>query len=54
MIPTPNGDIANLYFGGPQFDTLYAMCRDRVYKRRVKTRGANAFDAPIKPTPPRL
>jgi gluconolactonase len=54
IIPTPNGDIANLCFGGPQFDTLYATCRDRVYKRRVKTRGANAFDAPIKPAPPRL
>ena len=44
IIPTPNGDIANLCFGGPQFDTIYATCRDRVYKRRVKTRGANAFE----------
>ena len=54
IIPTPNGDIANLCFGGPHFDTLYATCRDRVYKRRVKTHGANAFEAPIKPAPPRL
>ncbi|HEV8069668.1 MAG TPA: SMP-30/gluconolactonase/LRE family protein [Planctomycetaceae bacterium] len=54
IIPTPNGEIANLCFGGPQFDTIYATCRDRVYKRRVKTRGANAFAAPIKPAPPRL
>jgi sugar lactone lactonase YvrE len=54
IIPTPNGDIANLCFGGPHFDTIYATCRDRVYKRRVKTHGANAFDAPIKPAPPRL
>jgi gluconolactonase len=54
IIPTPNGDIANLCFGGPQFDTIYATCRDHVYKRRVKTHGANAFGAPIKPAPPRL
>jgi sugar lactone lactonase YvrE/enterochelin esterase-like enzyme len=54
IIPTPNGDIANLCFGGPQFDTIYATCRDRIYSRRVKTRGANAFEAPIKPAPPRL
>jgi gluconolactonase len=54
IIPTPNGHIANLCFGGPQFDTIYATCRDRVYKRRVKTHGANAFDTPIKPAPPRL
>ena len=54
IIPTPNGDIANLCFGGPQFDTIYATCRDRVYSRRVKTHGANAFEAPIKPAPPRL
>jgi gluconolactonase len=54
IIPTPNGDIANLCFGGPHFDTIYATCRDRVYSRRVKTHGANAFEAPIKPAPPRL
>ena len=54
IIPTPNGKIANLCFGGKNFDTLYACCKDRVYKRRVKTHGANAFAAPIKPTPPRL
>src|SRR5580692_4258436 len=54
IIPTPNGEIANLCFGGPQFDTIYACCKDRVYKRRVKTHGANAFAAPIKPDPPRL
>jgi len=54
IIPTPNGDVANLCFGGKDFDTLYACCRDRVYKRHVKTRGANAFAPPIKPAPPRL
>jgi sugar lactone lactonase YvrE/enterochelin esterase-like enzyme len=54
IIPTPNGRVANLCFGGPGFDTLYATCGDRVYKRRLKVRGANAFEAPVKPAPPRL
>ena len=54
IIPTPNGRIANLCFGGPDFQTLFATCGDRVYKRKVKVKGANAFEAPIKPPPPRL
>ena len=41
-------------FGGPNFDTLYATCGDKVYSRKVKVKGANAFEAPIKPAPPRL
>ena len=54
IIPTPNGRLANLCFGGPDFQTLFATCGDRVYKRKVKVKGANAFEAPIKPPPPRL
>ncbi len=54
IIPTPNGKCSNICFGGENFDILYATCGDRVYARRVKTKGVNAFDAPIKPTSPRL
>jgi gluconolactonase len=54
IIPTPNGRVANLCFGGPDFQTLFATCGDRVFKRKVKVKGANAFEAPIKPAPPRL
>jgi sugar lactone lactonase YvrE/enterochelin esterase-like enzyme len=54
IIPTPNGRIANLCFGGENFDTLFATCGDKVYKRKVKTKGLNAFDLPIKPAAPRL
>jgi sugar lactone lactonase YvrE/enterochelin esterase-like enzyme len=54
IIPTPNGRIANVCFGGSHFDILYATCGDRVYKRKVKVQGANAFQAPIKPLAPRL
>jgi sugar lactone lactonase YvrE len=54
IIPTPNGRIANLCFGGAEFDTVYATCGDRVFKRKVKVKGANAFDAPFKPVKPQL
>ncbi len=54
IIPTPNGKITNLVFGGPNFDVLYASCVDKVYRRRLKATGANAWDAPNKPPVPRL
>jgi sugar lactone lactonase YvrE/enterochelin esterase-like enzyme len=54
IIPTPNGRLSNLSFGGADFDTLFATCGDKVYKRKLKVKGANAWDAPNKPAPPRL
>jgi sugar lactone lactonase YvrE/enterochelin esterase-like enzyme len=54
ILPTPNGRIANLCFGGAGFDTLFATCGDRVFKRKLKVQGANAFQAPLKPAAPRL
>src|SRR5262249_49398165 len=54
IIPTPNGRVANLTFGGPEFDTIYATCGDKVFARKVRVKGANAYQAPIKPAQPRL
>jgi len=54
ILPTPNGRVANLVFGGEGFDWLYATCGDKVYRRKVKAKGANAWAPPIKPAPPRL
>jgi sugar lactone lactonase YvrE/enterochelin esterase-like enzyme len=54
IITTPNGRISNLTFGGEHFDTLYATCGDRIYKRKLKVTGANAWDKPNKPAPPKL
>jgi sugar lactone lactonase YvrE/enterochelin esterase-like enzyme len=54
IVPTPNGKCSNLCFGGEKFDTVYATCGDKVYKRKVKVQGANAFQEPIKPAAPRL
>jgi gluconolactonase len=54
IITTPNGRISNLTFGGAHFDTLYATCGDRIYKRKLKITGANAWDKPNRPAPPKL
>jgi sugar lactone lactonase YvrE len=54
IIPTPNGRIANLCFGGANFDTLFATCGDKVYKRKLKITGAHTWAAPHKPAAPRL
>ena len=54
IIPTPNGRVSNLTFGGESFDTLFATCGDKVYRRKLKVKGAQAWDAPNKPAAPRL
>ena len=54
IIPTPNGKISNLTFGGEKMDTIYATCGDRVYSRKVKVQGAPSFLPPQKPAAPRL
>ncbi len=54
IIPTPNGRISNLSFGGADNDTLFATCGDKVFKRKLKVKGAHAWDKPSKPAPPRL
>ncbi|HVA50379.1 MAG TPA: SMP-30/gluconolactonase/LRE family protein [Pirellulales bacterium] len=54
IIPTPNGKVSNLCFGGKDFDVLFATCGDRVYKRKVKVPGAPSFLPPVRPAAPRL
>jgi len=54
ILPTPNGKVSNFCFGGENFDTLYATCGDKVYRRKLKIRGAPAFEPPHKPANPRL
>ncbi len=54
ILPTPNGKASNLCFGGPELDTLYVTAGEKVFKRKLKVKGLNAFDAPVKPPAPRL
>ena len=54
ILTTPNGKVSNLCFGGENFDTLFATCGDKIFKRKLKVQGANAWAAPIHPAQPRL
>jgi gluconolactonase len=54
IVPTPSGRVANLCFGGENFDTLFATCGDRVFKRKLNVTGANGWAEPNRPAPPRL
>lgn len=54
IIPTPNGKISNLCFGGPDFTMILATCGDKVYVRKVKPTGAPNFLPPSTPAKPKL
>ena len=55
ILPMPNRErVTNLCFGGPEFNVVYATSLDKVYRRKVKVKGANAFAPPFTPKPPRL
>ena len=46
IVPTPNGKLSNFAFGGENFDTLFATCGDRVYKRKLKVEDAQRLPGP--------
>lgn len=54
VLPVPSGQASNVCFGGHGFDVLYVTCGDKVYRRKLRTRGANSFEAPYRPVTPRL
>lgn len=54
MVPTPNDWVDSITFGGADFDTLFVTCDGKVFKRKLKIRGAPAFLPPVKPAAPRL
>jgi sugar lactone lactonase YvrE len=46
--------LSNVTFGGPDRDVLYVTCGDSVWKRRIRARGVDTAQAPIKPPRPGL
>ena len=56
ILPAPkaSGQTSNLVFGGPDFDVIYVSSGDKVFRRKLKTKGVNGWDKPGKPTTPRL
>ncbi len=41
IIPTPNGKVSGLCFGGAQLDTLFATCGDTVFQRKLRVQAGN-------------
>ena len=55
LVMPPGADwMSNVCFGGPELDTLYVTCRDKVFKRKIKAKGVLSWQAPVKPPRPRL
>ncbi len=56
IIPTPpsNSQTSNVYFGGPASDILYVTAGDKVFKRKLKTKGVHSFEKPLLPANPRM
>ena len=51
---SPGTQASNVCFGGPDFSTLYVTCGDKVFRRKLRTKGVNTFDNPPKPAQPKL
>ena len=54
VLPTPGGGRATgLVLGGPDLDTLFVACGDRVFQRKLRVKGVSASQPPVKRKPPR-
>lgn len=54
ILPTPNGAVSNMAFGGKDFDTIYVTANEKIYRRKLNVKGANGWDIPNKPEAPKL
>ncbi|HEX9512206.1 MAG TPA: SMP-30/gluconolactonase/LRE family protein [Puia sp.] len=54
ILPLPSGQSSNCAFGGAGFNILYVSCVDKVYRRKLKVRGANPFEGAYRPGKPHL
>jgi gluconolactonase len=52
--PPSNNQTSNCCFGGQDFNILYVTAGDKVFRRRLKTKGVNFFEGLLKPLAPRL
>jgi sugar lactone lactonase YvrE/enterochelin esterase-like enzyme len=53
-VPASNSQASNVYFGGQALDVLYVTAGDKVFRRKLKTKGCHSFQKPIKPGIPGL
>jgi sugar lactone lactonase YvrE len=52
--PPQRRQMSNVVFGGPNRDTLYVTISDKVFKRKVQTKGIDSWKPPIFAPMPRL
>jgi gluconolactonase len=53
-VPPANNQSSNCCFGGPGFNIFYLTSGDKVYRRKLRTKGVNLFEGTYKPVNPRL
>lgn len=46
--------LSNVVIGGPNLDTLFVTCGDKVFKRKTKAKGVLSWKPPILPPKPGL
>ena len=46
--------LANVAFGGPEMNVLYVTAADKVYSRKLNTKGVLPWQAPVTPPKPGL
>ncbi len=54
ILPVPEEGLSDIVFGGKDFNELYIVAGNKIFRRHVKTTGANVFDEPTKPLKPKL
>ncbi|OCX52643.1 gluconolactonase [Mucilaginibacter sp. PPCGB 2223] len=53
-LPFGAGPAIDLCFGGKDFNELFVITRDKIYRRKLNVHGMNDFDPPVKPAKPHL
>ncbi len=53
-LPFGAGPAVDLCFGGKDYNQLYVICDNKIYRRKLNVHGMNDFDAPVKPAKPHL
>jgi len=53
-VPPSNSQASNVCFGGAGYNIIYVTCGDKVYRRKLKTRGVSTFAELVMPVNPRL
>lgn len=54
ILPAPGIGAEHVVLGGADFRYLYVVSKGKIYRRKLNVRGANSFEAAVKPAKPKL